>query len=356
VRDAIVFSGGAWEVFNVPERIALALTRLGIRVLYCEGPVSILHRTRPRVREVEPGIFSFQPYFYGQRLNSFSVFRQAQAVKVAEQILAEAQRLNLNRPIFIYFMLKNFLPLCSALKKDCLLVNVQMDYGQWQSSEHARISDITLAIPRSTYHALAAEFGQKVHPIPQAVDFQLFSSLTSRGGEEPEELRRISRPRLGYLGPAGRQVNRRLLADLMKRHPEWHFISVGNQKTLPLQNVHVLPWQPRETLSVYAAGFDVGFLPYDCANPHPFHGIPLKLLEYFALGLPVVSTPLIELWDLRGLIYLGDTVDELEDAIRNALNEPPDSPKRAQRIEFASGHSIECLAKRLEEVLPLQNG
>jgi hypothetical protein len=79
----------------------------------------------------------------------------------------------------------------------------------------------------------------------------------------------------------------------------------------------------------------------------------LKMFEYFAFGIPVVSTPLIQLWEYKDLIYLGDTARELASGIEAALREPLDSPKRAARIETARGHSLENLARVLRDCLPL---
>ena len=47
LRDAIVFSTWSWDMFNVPERISLALASRGARVLYCEIPVSRVRRHKP---------------------------------------------------------------------------------------------------------------------------------------------------------------------------------------------------------------------------------------------------------------------------------------------------------------------
>lgn len=356
MRDAIVFSSGAWEVFNVPERISLALSRLGSRVLYCENPVSVVRRARPEMREVEPGIFSFQPYFYGHRLNSFAPLRHLQAAKVAAQILGHAERLGLRDPLFFYCLLMNFLPLCSEMKEKCFLVHVHMDHLEWKSEEHVRLSDRTLAIPRSVFHKLKAEFGEKVQLIPQVVDFQAFATPASAGANQTSALDSIPRPRLGYMGPVHDRLNRNVLFEMFSDHPEWQFVSCGDRPALSLPNAHVIPWQSRQEMPACVRGLDAGFMPYNCADEQQLHCVPLKLFEYFAAGIPVVSTPLVHLWEFQDVIYLGETAPELAAAFAAALGEPPDSPKRAQRIAIARSHSIECLAKRLEEVLPLQNG
>jgi glycosyltransferase involved in cell wall biosynthesis len=94
-------------------------------------------------------------------------------------------------------------------------------------------------------------------------------------------------------------------------------------------------------------------MPYDCHQDFNLHCVPLKLFEYFAVGIPVVSTPIIHLWEYGDLVYLGDTAQELAVAIEAALNEPVDSPKRARRMAIAREHSLESLAAQLRLALPM---
>ena len=79
--------------------------------------------------------------------------------------------------------------------------------------------------------------------------------------------------------------------------------------------------------------------------------MPLKVFDYFSIGLPVVSTPIVNLWEFSDTIYFGDDANELCRAIQSALDEPVDSPKKSARIAIAQQHSIEALAACLDDVL-----
>ncbi|HXW89864.1 MAG TPA: glycosyltransferase, partial [Terriglobales bacterium] len=147
-------------------------------------------------------------------------------------------------------------------------------------------------------------------------------------------------------------LNRSLLLSLLGSHPDWHFVSAG-AGVGSLANTHVLPWVTAETLAQYVQSLDVGFMPYDCYDEHNLFCVPLKMFECFAFGIPVVSTPLIHLWQYKDLIYFGETAEQLVSAVEAALNEPSDSPKRSARIEIARNHSIENLAITLRRCLPL---
>jgi hypothetical protein len=350
MRDAIVSSGWTWEASGSPERIASALARAGSRVLYCENPASFLRTVRP-FSEVEKGVFAFGLQHFGHRLNSFPILRPFQAKLLALEILNKAACLQLNDPVFIYPHGDYVLPLCREFKRRGFqLIHVCVDYELELLREHVRESDLALVIPEAAFKELSERFGPKVRKIPQ-LSYIDDSVGSPNGMLESPELSTIPRPRLGYLGGLTGRVSLPLLRETLSRHPEWQFLSIGTRKWLPLVNEHVLPWRSREDLVGLLTGLDIGFMPYDCAIPKNLHCVPLKLFDYFARGMPVVSTPIVFLREYDDLVYLGSTPDELADAISEALMEPADSLKRAKRIAVAREHSIERSAQILASIL-----
>lgn len=347
MRDAIVMSGWNWETFNVPERVALALAQLGSRVLYCENPVSRLRgRGRP-LEEIEPGIFRLGPEFFGHRLNLLpGGFSQLQARMVANQVIENASKLNLKDPLFFCAHGKFFVPLCREFKRRGFrIVHVCMDYPEPGQEQHIELSDLTLVIPKSVFHQLRTKYEDKITLIPQVTRASEVKCTNS------EDLAAIPRPRLGYIGPVTDRLNLRVLESLLTARPDWQFLHFGAAKCLPLPNVHVMAWRPPQELQQLIAKLDVGLMPYDCYSNKNFHCMPLKVLDYFSTGLPVVSTPIVNLWEFSDTIYFGDDANELSRAIQSALDEPVDSPKKSARIAIAKKHSIEGLAACLDSVL-----
>jgi glycosyltransferase involved in cell wall biosynthesis len=353
MRDAIVFSLWNWENYNVPERISLALAHLGARVLYCQNPTSILRRPERVPTEISKGVYRFQPVLLGQRLNALPPLRSIQVSALRRQIDGAVAELRLHDPLFFYFYMKQMFPLCTQLKGSRFLVYVCMDYHELDAEGCAQISDATLVIPRSVFHPLRAKFGSKVHLIPQSVDFSLLERVAGTRAPEPSAFGSIPRPRLGYLGPSNGRLNNAVMLELLRSHPEWHFVSIGSEPILPLPNAHVVPWAPPGELARYALAFDVGLLPYNCYDERQLHCVPLKMFEHFAIGTPVVATPLVHAWEYKDVIYFGDTASELAVAVQAALDEPRDSPKRLARLEIARHHSIENLSAELRQHLPL---
>jgi hypothetical protein len=50
-------------------------------------------------------------------------------------------------------------------------------------------------------------------------------------------------------------------------------------------------------------------------------------------------------------VYIGGTAEQLERAVSEALNEPPESPKKARRMVIARDHSIENISGILASLL-----
>lgn len=350
-REAVVLSGWDWGANNVPERIALALGRGGWRVLYCENPATFLRRLGEKRAVLAENVEGFRPSFAGHRLNALPMVQKWQAKHLVNQVLDQARQMGLRRPVVIYPHGYWVVDVAQELKRRGLcLVFVCMDYLTVDDSmEHAAPSDLTLVIPRTMYHMLRARFGEKVVLIPQfGPDLAEIDGL---GSEASAPVEQIPRPRLGYLGlPAGR-LHAGLVEELFGGHPDWHLVACGPVPGLKLANVQDIGWLSPSELARASRGLDAGFMPYDCADERDLHCIPLKLFDYFAAGLPVVSTPLIHLWEYERLVYLGDTAGELAKGIGMALAEHRDDPRREERRRIGRAHSLEELSRVLCDLL-----
>ena len=305
--------------------------------------------------EVVPAVsFRFRTRIWGHRLNNFSPLAMMQSRMVANQIDGQAKKLNLRNPLFIYGYMGRLLPVCHQMQlRGYTLIHVSMDKPQNQLLEHASMATMTLVIPQASYDELRTKFGDRV------VKLRQLGSLTKNNTEEspklevPAAFSSIPKPRLTYIGAPQSRLMLPAIRKILIARPEWHFVHFGPPDTLNLPNAHALPWMSKGDLARVIAGADVAFMPYDCANEQSFNCVPLKLLDHFEIGTPVVSTPILSVEDLRDVVYVGENVAELTSAIESALSEPSDSPKRARRKEIAREHSLENIAAFLEKVLPL---
>ncbi|TFD91461.1 glycosyltransferase [Cryobacterium serini] len=104
---------------------------------------------------------------------------------------------------------------------------------------------------------------------------------------------------------------------------------------------------PFEELPARLARMGVGLTPY-ADSPFNRASFPLKILEYLAAGLPVVSTDLAAVrWLDTDLISVARDPQDFARLVREILARPADPADRARRIAFARQHSWNARARQL---------
>ena len=157
--------------------------------------------------------------------------------------------------------------------------------------------------------------------VPNGVAFDLYASPQP----EPEELRQLPHPRVGYVGVIKKHLDLRLLLEVASRHPEMGFIFVGPFGGLggaadlvtalkQLPNVRFFGRKPVAQLPAYMQHVDICMLPY-LRNDYTRYIFPMKLHEYLATGRPVIGTPIPALEQFAGAISLAGTADEWSAAL-----------------------------------------
>ena len=137
-----------------------------------------------------------------------------------------------------------------------------------------------------------------VYPFPSSVDRAHF--LQARESQaDPADQAGLPRPRLGFYGVVDERMDLDLLAGIADARPEWALVVVGpvvkiDQADLPRRaNIHYLGGKTYAELPLYAAGWDVALMPFAINESTRFIS-PTKTPEYLAAGLPVVSTPIVD--------------------------------------------------------------
>ena len=351
--EAIVFSGWRWNSNGTPERVALALAQAGWRVLYCSNASSFLREGSGRRSRLAENVQGLEPWIFGQRLNALPVLDGWQAKLLVAQVLRHARELGFQHPVVMYPHGIWFAAVAREFKKRNLpCVFLCMDHtGKREREALASKADLVLAIPPTMYQILKQEFGKKVRLIPQiGADFGR-ENISDREPGLEARWESVPRPRLAYLGAPNNRLDVDLLAQVLEEHPEWHILTCGETPNLARPNLHNVGWVGSRETSAICRAIDAGFMPYDCRIEFNLHCVPLKLFDYFAAGLPVVSTPILCLREYKDLVYLGETAEELGQGIRNALAETPHDPRRVKRRRIAREHSPQEMAKLLQAIL-----
>jgi glycosyltransferase involved in cell wall biosynthesis len=198
---------------------------------------------------------------------------------------------------------------------------------------------------------------QRLEYVPNAADFELFHRAAG-GAATPEDLARITGPRIGFFGAiSDYKLDLELLDAVFRSHPEWQLVFVGPigegdpdtrvASLAALPNVHFLGSRHREELPGYLGGFDVCLLP-NRLNRYTRHMFPLKFFEYLAAGKPVVMTPLPSLEAFCHLAHVAEAEPEaFSRSIADALKESPEDAVRGHRIDEARRHDWNTQARKL---------
>ena len=169
-----------------------------------------------------------------------------------------------------------------------------------------------------------------VHAFPSSIDAAHFAKARGRRGPEPADQAGLPHPRLGYFGVIDERLDIDLLAEMAALRRDWHFVMIGpvvkiEEASLPRAlNIHWLGGKPYGELPDYLAGWDVALMPFAMNESTRFIS-PTKTPEYLAAGVPVVSTPVVDVvrsYGQAGLVEIAATAGEMIARAENLLNRP----------------------------------
>lgn len=225
-------------------------------------------------------------------------------------------------------------------------------FGEAEAVLASRADLVIVSAPPLVAH-VRRRGARNVVLLPNVADVDHFRG--ARDLEDPPELSAIPHPRLVFAGAlAAKKLDISLLVELARRRPDWSLVMVGPvgegdprgdlAALAEAPNIHLVGAKAFGELPAWLGAGDVGLIPY-AANPYTAAVFPMKVYEYLAAGLPVVSTPLPSLQDVKGIAF-AQTPEEFESAVEAALlTETPE--RRAERVSLADAHSWD---RRVEEI------
>jgi glycosyltransferase involved in cell wall biosynthesis len=272
------------------------------------------------------------------------------------------RRLGLRRPI-----LWAFVPQAEALIDaldpalvvyhcvDDIAAQPGIDAASFQASERrfAARADLVLA----SAPALAARLravSENVLDAPNVADTELFAGAL-RPGALDGGMAALAAPRIVFTGAVvATKLDIPLLVALARARPAWSFALVGpvgpgdprtDVSALAAEpNIHLLGRRAYEELPEVLRAADAGLIPY-ARNELTDSVFPMKVYEYLAAGLPVISTPLPALAAVAEVASASDAdgiARLLDDALAHDSLE-----RRVERSQAAAAHSWD---RRLEEI------
>ena len=221
-------------------------------------------------------------------------------------------------------------------------------------AELCRVSDLVIASAEDLAER-CRKFARNVQYVPHGVDYEHFAQAL-HAGVLPDDLANIPEPRIGFFGLIHEWVDTDLIGRLADVLP-YSFVVIGSAKTdladlKRRPNVFVLGRKPYAELPEYSRGFHAAIVPFRMTDL-TLSVNPIKLREYAAAGLPVVSSPLPEVRKCADIAVCADTFDEWVDALRDAVERGADPVARqAQSARVAH----EDWAYRCRDIAGFVNG
>lgn len=231
---------------------------------------------------------------------------------------------------------QRFYSVASLVKHRIMVYRMKDDVEQYVS-EPSSIGSIEQHICRQAdivfftagrLMAKAQKHAQKTHYLPNGVDFEFFREPML---EIPADLERIPAPRIVYVGQISHWFDFESVLAAAKTFKACSFILIGPmnldksgqscmQKLQDLPNVYILGSRPFAQVRAYLRYSDIGLVPF-LKNALTDAISPIKLFEYCAAGLPVVSTRLEETAGLQSPALLYETPKDFVANIQIALDQ-----------------------------------
>jgi len=198
----------------------------------------------------------------------------------------------------------------------------------WDRMEQELLADVDGAIftSRDLLQKKSSRVNLPTLYLPHGVDCEHFAcEKTKKIPIDP--LEKIKKPIVGYFGTMNTWADLPAIAYLAKRFSQCSFVVIG-RPMIPmsplegLDNVHRFGQVAYSELPHYARYFDVGLIPY-VQNVYIKAVNPLKLREYYAVGIPVIASRVPDIEDASGPLYIADSHEEfgnhLDEILRSDL-------------------------------------
>lgn len=168
----------------------------------------------------------------------------------------------------------------------------------------------------------------------------------------PGLIAHLPHPRIGFVGSISEWVDLELVVGIAEARPGWSLVMVGPIKSKAArirrkQNVVLTGEVPPEQIPLLLDGFDAAIIPYKL-RPAIEVASPVKLREYLAHGLPVVSVDIPEVRKFAPPVRLAQGSDGFVEALEQALREGKASrPHRSIRSWRNSAEEMTVLIEKL---------
>lgn len=350
MRDVIYFSSIPWSYFHHRQQeMCRCLAIHGYRVFFIE-PVQKGTAAAGAISSPEPGIVAVRPEGlpYERVLRAVNIINSRKSARLLADLV---ERYGIKNPVCILDRVHG-VDLGHVHRLGpvvCDLIDEITAFGRMKNKAMLKGLEKKAIGMSAALFSSSMTLGRRKQAYSHNGFVFLPNGISDSAFVEKASPDRNERPTAGFVGTiSARSIDFNLINDVAKRLPSWDFRLIGPMANdmgdigSLAPNVRIEGPVVAEDVPCTIAGFDVGLIPYRHEDEGMDYVFPKKLFEYFAVGIPVVSTGLAECKAYSDLIGIADTADAFVDSIEFVF--ATDSPdKRADRVAEARESSWDNL-------------
>lgn len=208
-----------------------------------------------------------------------------------------------------------------------------------------RKSDLVIVSAEKLFES-KHHFNQNTFVIRHGTDWKHFRKALSCETKIPDEIKDLPRPIIGFHGLLADWVDFELLKKTAEHFKNGSVVLIGKiavdaEKKIKIldniSNIHFLGRKPYSELPNYCKAFDVALNPFEISEL-TLAANPLKVREYLAAGLQVVSTDIPEVRILNNCL-IGENHADFIEKIEFVLKNPKPKEEISDGIEHESWES-----------------
>ena len=190
-----------------------------------------------------------------------------------------------------------------------------------RESDMIRRADVVTYTARNLRGMVEEAGARKAVYTPNGINVQ---HLTRGDRSEPTDMAPMPRPRVIYVGALEEWFDTGLVRRCALENPGASFVIIGPSRTdlsalRDIPNIHLLGARSHSEVARYLWNSDVGIIPFRTSHPVIKSVHPIKLYEYIACELPVVSTRWEELDEIPLEFHKADNHAGFLSGLRAAL-------------------------------------
>ncbi len=375
-QPTIIYFGNDWSADNKTSshHIAMRLLR-DHRLIYIECPGLRAPQTSKRdIGKIFKKMFkvlsgakrikgdSYVYTLFQIPFHRFSLIQKLNKKLIIWQCRNICRKYNINKPI-LWFVVPHVAMVLGKLNEGMSVYYCVDDYVELPGVNKTMIREMDgrmtsecnlVFVTSEPLFKQKKKYARKIILSKHGVDFEHFNSVYKKENMIPQEISTIGKPVIGFFGLIETWVDLDLIHYLATERPDWKFLMIGRSaidisSCNELDNVYFIGSKTYDELPSYAQVFDVALIPCK-ANELIRNFNPLKLREYLAMGVPVVSVYFPEIEEFRGLVRIADKYDDFLAEIKSLL-EMDYSDEAVRGIKLVEPLSWENRYKNVKEAV-----